>query len=118
VNWLVDPIKLQRLEGLVVFLGGVWAWFVLGGSWWLLPLLLLPDIAMLGYLAGPRVGAAMYNLVHSYPLAGGLVAIGIALPSSLGLLAGVLLLIHIGGDRAMGYGLKLPSGFKDTHLNR
>ena len=25
---------------------------------------------------------------------------------------------HIGFDRALGYGLKLPSGFKDTHLGR
>jgi hypothetical protein len=25
---------------------------------------------------------------------------------------------HIGVDRAIGYGLKYPSGFKDTHLQR
>ena len=27
-------------------------------------------------------------------------------------------LTHIGVDRAVGYGLKYPSGFKDTHLQR
>jgi hypothetical protein len=25
---------------------------------------------------------------------------------------------HVGMDRALGYGLKLPSGFQDTHLGR
>jgi Domain of unknown function (DUF4260) len=25
---------------------------------------------------------------------------------------------HIGVDRAIGYGLKYPTGFKDTHLQR
>jgi uncharacterized protein DUF4260 len=28
------------------------------------------------------------------------------------------LLAHIGIDRALGLGLKYPSGFKDTHLQR
>jgi hypothetical protein len=27
-------------------------------------------------------------------------------------------IIHIGVDRAIGYGLKYPSGFRDTHLQR
>jgi hypothetical protein len=25
---------------------------------------------------------------------------------------------HIGGDRALGFGLKYPTAFKDTHLGR
>jgi hypothetical protein len=25
---------------------------------------------------------------------------------------------HIGADRAVGYGLKYPTGFEDTHLGR
>ncbi len=25
---------------------------------------------------------------------------------------------HIGGDRLLGFGLKYPTEFKDTHLNR
>lgn len=27
-------------------------------------------------------------------------------------------LAHIGADRLLGYGLKYPSSFKDTHLQR
>ncbi len=31
---------------------------------------------------------------------------------------GALWALHIGADRALGFGLKLPSGFADTHLGR
>ena len=27
-------------------------------------------------------------------------------------------LVHIGVDRAVGYGLKYPGGFRETHLQR
>ena len=38
-----------------------------GYEWWLLVVLVLaPDLSMLGYLAGPRVGAITYDLVHTY----------------------------------------------------
>ena len=33
------------------------------------------------------------------------------------LLAGVLLFSHINLDRMLGYGLKYPDNFKNTHLN-
>jgi hypothetical protein len=29
-----------------------------------------------------------------------------------------VLLAHVGMDRALGYGLKLPTDFRDTHLGR
>lgn len=80
-------------------------------------LFLAPDVAFLGYLAGPRVGAAAYNTTHSTlgPLA--LAAIGVlyapdAMPLAL------IWLAHIGFDRALGYGLKYGSAFADTHLGR
>jgi hypothetical protein len=31
---------------------------------------------------------------------------------------GLIWLLHIGFDRAIGYGLKYPSSFKETHLGR
>jgi Domain of unknown function (DUF4260) len=31
---------------------------------------------------------------------------------------GLIWLAHIGIDRVLGYGLKYPTGFKDTHLSR
>jgi len=33
-------------------------------------------------------------------------------------LAGAVLFAHVAVDRALGYGLKLHSGFRDTHLGR
>lgn len=119
MNILTSTLHLQRLEGLTVGMAASITWFMLGGSWWLfLLLLLLPDVSMLGYLFGPRWGAASYNLLHSYPLAVSLLALSVwlALPSLL--LLALLLLAHIGFDRALGYGLKLDSSFQDTHLGR
>jgi hypothetical protein len=71
---------------------------------------------MLGYLQNPKAGAAVYNLVHSYPLPAVALALGLWLSVPALTFTGVLVLAHIGLDRMMGYGLKLDSGFKDTHL--
>ena len=34
------------------------------------------------------------------------------------MLAAAILIAHVGMDRAVGYGLKLPGSFHDTHLGR
>lgn len=103
----------------MVLLGSLWAWHALGGNWWVFAAtVLLPDLSMLGYLASPRLGARLYNLVHSYPLAALALVLGTVLPNPLLVFAGILLLAHIGWDRSLGYGLKLASGFKDSHLGR
>jgi Domain of unknown function (DUF4260) len=119
---LTNPILLQRLEGLVLFLASIYAiyaWIVLGGAWWLFLLLLLtPDISMLGYLVNARVGARIYNVVHSYPLPAASLALGLWLNIPMLTFAGVLVLAHIGWDRTLGYGLKLGSSFQDTHLGK
>jgi hypothetical protein len=31
---------------------------------------------------------------------------------------GLIWLAHVGADRLLGYGLKYPTGFRDTHLQR
>jgi Domain of unknown function (DUF4260) len=118
-NFLVNPVLLQRLEGLVVFIAGLCGWLFWGASWWLFLLLLLtPDLSMLGYLLNARVGAALYNLVHSYPLAAVLLTAGLWFGVPLLSFAAVIMLAHIGWDRMLGYGLKFPSSFHDTHLGR
>ena len=112
------PLLLLRAEGLAALAGATLAYGALGGSWWLYGgLLLAPDLAMLGYLAGPRWGAAAYNAAHTTlaPLALGLAA-WLAGSSLLGGLA-LIWAAHIGMDRAVGYGLKYASGFKATHLS-
>lgn len=80
--------------------------------------LLLPDLGMVGFLQGPRLGAWTYNLVHTEALAVGLLATGVATDSRPMQIAALVLGAHVGMDRALGYVLKFTSGFKDTHLQR
>ena len=56
-----------RLEGLVVLVLAVYLYARGAHSWVVFAtLFFLPDISFAGYLAGPRVGAAVYNVAHSY----------------------------------------------------
>ncbi|HEV8489750.1 MAG TPA: DUF4260 domain-containing protein [Candidatus Limnocylindrales bacterium] len=108
-----------RIEGLAGFVAGLAVFGALGGSWLLaLPLLFLPDLAMVGYLRDARVGAVTYNLVHNWAI--GLVVLGLGLWSGVAAIAitGAILVAHTGMDRALGYGLKYPTSFRDTHLGR
>jgi hypothetical protein len=110
---------LLRLEGLAALAVSLALYARAGFSWPVFALFLLaPDLSILGYLAGPRVGAALYNLVHSYVLALLLTLAGFlgAQPALTG--AGLILIAHIGLDRALGYGLKYSTAFGDTHLGR
>ncbi|NVO84095.1 DUF4260 domain-containing protein [Hymenobacter terrestris] len=84
--------------------------------WWLPALFLLPDLSMLGYLAGSRTGAFFYNLLHHKALALLLGAAGWIMDHHLLLLAGTVLLFHSAFDRLLGYGLKYATGFQHTHL--
>lgn len=69
---------------------------------------------VMGYLAGPRVGAVSYNLAHSYV---GPVVLGVsAATHPVGLHLALIWAAHIGFDRLLGYGLKYPRAFGDTHL--
>jgi hypothetical protein len=109
---------LLRLEGLALALICIWVYKNFHQSWWLFAALILaPDLSMLGYLAGPRIGAAIYNAVHSWLTVVILFfAAWYLLGDNFSLSLPVILGAHIGIDRALGFGLKLPSGFKDTHL--
>ena len=100
-------------------IAAVTLYFHEGFAWWLLLVLALaPDLAMLGYLAGARAGAVAYDLVHTYVLPVLLATAGVIWDSDTALALALIWSTHIGIDRAVGYGLKYPSGFKDTHLQR
>lgn len=108
-----------RADGVAAFATGLALYGWLGG-WWLaaVPLLLEPDASMIGYLRGPQVGAFTYNLAHNWALGLGILGLGLAIDVTGIALAGTVLIAHTGIDRAMGYGLKLPTSFHDTHLGR
>jgi Domain of unknown function (DUF4260) len=110
---------LLRLEGLTLFAGMTLLYAVWGGYWWIYVILFLaPDLSFLGYLAGPRVGAVVYNAAHSYMAPMTLMTTGFALTSPLTLSIAMIWLAHIGFDRTLGYGLKYFAGFGFTHLGR
>jgi hypothetical protein len=116
---LDKPGLLLRLEGFAMLTVSVAAYHELNGNWLLFFLLFLwPDLFMLGYLANVRLGASLYNLVHTYagPLILGAVAVFEHRPGML--LFTLIWTAHIGLDRALGYGLKYPTFFKDTHMQR
>ena len=117
---LFAPRLLLHLEGAALLVASIVLYFGYAGGHWLLfvALLLAPDLAMLGYLAGPRLDAAAYNLVHAIVLPAALALAGLALGQPLPLQLGLIWLAHIGMDRAVGYGLKYPTAFKDTHMQR
>lgn len=78
----------------------------------------MPDLSMAAFLAGSKPGAIVYNIFHT--------TIGPLLLAIYGVLSGELFaqvlasvwLAHIGFGRAIGYGLKYPGDFRDTHLGR
>jgi hypothetical protein len=113
------PRVLLGVEGAAVAGMAIAVYFWAGYPWWLLLVLALaPDLSFLGYAAGPRVGATVYDIAHTYVLAVPLAAIGVIADVEVAVQIGLVWIAHIGIDRAVGYGLKYPTRFKDTHLQR
>ncbi len=113
------PRLLIGAEGVVVAAAAIALYFHSDYPWWLfVALVLAPDVSMVGYLTGLRVGAASYDAVHTYVGPVVLGAIGVIADADLAAQIALIWLAHIGIDRAVGYGLKYPTGFKDTHLQR
>lgn len=116
---LARPAAMLRLEGATMLAASTVLYWTNGESWWLFALLLLaPDASMVGYLAGPRAGAAAYNAFHFYPLPAALGIFGVLVGAPLAVAGALVWLAHIGMDRALGYGLKYPGAFGDTHMGR
>ncbi|CAN5167260.1 DUF4260 domain-containing protein [soil metagenome] len=108
---------LLRWEGVALLVGMTLFYFISGAPWQVFALLFfVPDLSLLGYLAGPRIGAALYNAAHITigPLL--LAAVGLALAEPAVGSVSLIWLAHIGLDRALGYGIKYSAGFRITHL--
>jgi hypothetical protein len=114
----MNPRPLLHLEGAAVFALSLLAYHWAHGSWLLYVLLfLVPDLSMIGYAVNVRLGAITYNTVHTYigPVVLAAFAFGLGQPMSWKL--SLIWIAHIGMDRMLGFGLKYPTRFKDTHLN-
>lgn len=110
---------LLHLEGLMVFVASLYIYYQLDFSWVMfIALLLAPDIGMLGYLVNQKIGSITYNLFHTYIAPTLLIVVALTFSSSVILALSIIWVAHIGMDRAVGYGLKYPNGFKDSHLTR
>jgi hypothetical protein len=116
---LMNPaLKILRAEGLVCLLLACTLYQVQGFSWMTFGLwFFLPDAAILFYVFGnERVGMWAYNMTHSTLVAGLLAMLGLGLDVPMLLQASLIWFAHIGFDRALGFGLKFPLGFRVTHL--
>ena len=111
--------RIIALEELAIFAACIAAFTTMDFAWWWFPaLLLVPDVAMAGYLFGPKVGAVSYNMVHHRAVALAVGAAGVAIASPALQLVGIIGMAHISMDRMLGYGLKTMEGFEYTHLGR
>lgn len=115
----MDPRTYLRAEGLTALALTLVLYLHLNGPLWLfLVLALAPDLSMLGYLGGSRVGAAIYNTAHTYVLPVALGGVGTWTEVTILVQIALIWAAHIGADRLVGYGLKYETGFTDTHLRR
>lgn len=113
------PRALLRAEGAALVFVAVVLYAKVGASWWLFAVLFLsPDLSLLGYLCGARIGAVVYNAAHTLvgPLL--LAAACLLVPNTVLFPFSLIWIAHIGFDRLVGYGLKYAAGFGFTHLGR
>jgi hypothetical protein len=113
------PRTLLRLEGLALFAGALAVYLDRDFNLLLAALLfLVPDVSFAGYAAGPRLGSYAYNALHTTLGPITLTVVGFLADERLAVEIGLVWAAHVGLDRALGYGLKYPTAFRDTHLQR
>ena len=106
---LTRPRALLHFEGAAVLAVALFCYQQIHASWLLFGLLfLVPDLSMIGFAAGVRMGAAAYNLVHTEVLP---VLLGIASAwthHSRALAIALIWASHIGFDRLLGQPVDTP----------
>jgi Domain of unknown function (DUF4260) len=113
------PKILLAMEGAALSAVALFVYPRLGGDWRLFAILFLaPDLTVFFYLFGPRVGAVAYNCAHVTFVPLVLAVFGFLSGKPLLTQVALIQLAHIGFDRALGFGLKYPTTFYDTHLGR
>ena len=111
------PRRRLGLEGLVLLAGALTAYGILGQPWRIVPAgILIPGIAMGGYLAGTRPGAHLHNIAHATLLPAVMLGTGYWQADRLVMALALIWLARIGMDRLLGTGLKYNDRFTRTHL--
>lgn len=110
------PLRWLQTEATIEMLAAFLLFRTTHQSWWLVALILVPDVLMLGYVGGTKLGAACYNLAHSQTVPILLCLAALEWHHPLLLALGLLWLAHIGLDRALAFGLKYDTDFQHTHL--
>lgn len=104
-----------RADAAALFVVALWAVTATHSSWiWFFVLFLAPDLSMIGYVFGPRVGAVTYNGGHLYAWPVGLLATSLMHHAPFATTAALSWIAHIAFDNVVGYGLKLSDGFEHT----
>jgi len=110
---------LLAMEGAALSGVAIFAYSRIGGGWMLFAALFFaPDLSIFFYLGGPRLGAVAYNCLHVTFVPLVLAVLGFISSKPLLIQIALIQIAHIGFDRALGFGLKYPTGFRDTHLGR
>ena len=114
------PRAILRAEGAAVAAGAIGAYVLRDASLLLfVGLVLLPDVSIGAYLVSPRVGATVYNVVHTYVGPAVLLAAGVGWSTPLAVDGGLVWAGHIGVDRLFGFGLKYAEReFGETHVQQ
>jgi hypothetical protein len=109
--------KLIALEEAAMFAFSIYLFSRLSFAWWLyVALILTPDLSMIGYMVNTRVGAKLYNFFHHKAVAIVVYIAGVYVNNEVVQLIGLILFGHSSMDRMLGYGLKYPDSFQNTHL--
>lgn len=109
--------SLLKLEEAAMFVFGAVLLLQFALPWWLLLILFFaPDLGAIGYLAGARLGSITYNFLHHKAVALALFSIGGFVANDVLQIAGLIIFAHSSFDRALGFGLKYPDSFNNTHL--
>lgn len=113
------PLLILRAEGAALLTLATAGFAATGLPWWLYAALFFaPDLSLAAYALGPRAGALAYNALHATVGPALLAGLGFAADSLLTLGLAAVWAAHAGFDRVLGYGLKYPTAFGDTHLGR
>jgi len=117
MNFPENIIRFLKSEALMFFVATIWAYYLIGASWWMFfVLILVPDIFMFGYIKNSKLGAMVYNIGHMYITPFALLGLYLLTHNPILLPISIIWIAHISMDRMLGFGLKLDSGFTHTHL--